>query len=60
MVQALMAADLVDDLLLSIEPIILGGGKRVFADNGEAVTFELMSAKTASTGVQVCHYKRAR
>jgi dihydrofolate reductase len=60
MVRALMEADLVDELLLSIEPIVLGGGKRLFADNGEALPFELVSAKTASTGVQVCRYQRAR
>ncbi len=60
MVRALFEADLVDELLLSIEPIVLGGGKRLFADNGEALTFELVSAKTASTGTQVCHYRRAR
>jgi dihydrofolate reductase len=60
MVKALLAADLVDDILLSIEPVILGGGKRVFPDDGEMKVFELVSAKTASTGVQVCHYSRAR
>ncbi|MDQ4096283.1 MAG: dihydrofolate reductase family protein, partial [Actinomycetota bacterium] len=59
MVRALLAADLVDELLLSIEPIVLGGGKKIFPDNGEALTFELVSAKTASTGVQVCRYRRA-
>jgi dihydrofolate reductase len=61
MVQSLMAADLVDDLLLTIEPIVLGGGKRLFVDNGEALTWELVSTKaSAKTGSQVCHYKRAR
>lgn len=60
MVQSLMAADLVDDLLLTIEPIVLGGGKRLFVDNGEALTWELVSTKAAKTGAQVCHYKRAR
>jgi dihydrofolate reductase len=58
MVRALLAADLVDELLLSIEPIVLGGGKTIFPDNGEALTFELVSATTASTGVQVCRYRR--
>ncbi len=60
MVQSLMAADLVDDLLLTIEPIVLGGGKSLFADNGEALTWELVSTKAAKTGSQVCHYRRAR
>ena len=57
--RALLAADLVDEVLLMIEPIILGGGKRAFPDDGEARRFELLSAKTTATGVQVCHYQRA-
>jgi dihydrofolate reductase len=57
-VQTLMAADLVDELVLMVEPITLGGGKRLFPDDGEARTFELTSAATASTGVQVCRYQR--
>jgi dihydrofolate reductase len=59
-VRALLAADLVDELALMIEPIVLGGGKRIFADDGEARNFELTSATTAGTGVQVCRYQRAR
>jgi dihydrofolate reductase len=60
LVRALLAADLVDELVLMIEPIVLGGGKRMFPDDGEARPFELTSATTASTGVQVCRYQRAR
>jgi dihydrofolate reductase len=59
-VRALMAADLVDELVLMIEPIVLGGGKTIFPGDGEARIFELTSATTASTGVQVCHYQRTR
>jgi dihydrofolate reductase len=60
MVRALLAADLVDELLLTVEPIVLGGGKRLFADNGEALTWELVSTKEAKTGAQVCRYRRER
>jgi dihydrofolate reductase len=59
-VRELLAADLVDELALMIEPVILGGGKGIFPDNGEALTFELVSVTTASTGVQVCRYQRVR
>ena len=58
--RALLAADLVDELSLMIEPIVLGGGKRIFPDDGEARVFELTSVATAGTGVQVCRYQRAR
>ncbi len=57
--RALLAADLVDEVMLMIEPIVLGGGKRMFPDDGEARRFELTSATTAATGVQICRYQRA-
>lgn len=60
MVRSLLAADLVDELLLTVEPIILGGGKTIFAANGTAIPFMLESTATASTGAQVCRYVRAR
>lgn len=60
MVRSLLDADLVDELLLTIEPVILGGGKTIFAANGKALPFELVSTAKASTGAQVCHYARAR
>src|SRR5262245_26779375 len=59
LVRALLAADLVDELVLMIEPIALGGGKRIFPDDGAARRFELISSTTASTGVQICRYQRA-
>jgi dihydrofolate reductase len=59
-VRPLLAADLVDELALMIEPIVLGGGKSIFPDNGEALPFELTSVKTSPKGVQVCRYQRAR
>lgn len=58
--KALLGEDLVDELYLMIEPIMLGGGKRIFADDGQARLFELASTTTAKTGVQVCRYERRR
>ncbi len=60
LVRALMQHDLVDELNLMIEPIVLGGGKTIFVDDGEARRFELAHATTAQTGVLVCRYLRAR
>ena len=60
LVRTLLAHDLVDELNLMIEPIVLGGGKGIFPDDGAARKFELVSASTASTGVQICRYQRAR
>jgi dihydrofolate reductase len=58
-VRTLLVAKLVDELILMIEPITLGGGKTLFPSDGEARRFELMSAVTAGTGVQVCRYRPA-
>ena len=58
--RALLAADLVDELSLVVEPIVLGGGKGIFPTDGAARRFDLVSATTAATGVQVCRYQRAR
>ena len=60
LVRSLLEADLVDELNLMIEPIVLGGGKGIFPSDGTARRFELASATTANTGVQVCRYQRAR
>ncbi|MDF2731713.1 MAG: deaminase-reductase protein [Desertimonas sp.] len=60
LVQALLEHDLVDEMNLMIEPIVLGGGKTIFPGNGEALKWELVSATTANTGVQVSRYQRAR
>jgi dihydrofolate reductase len=58
-VRALLAAQLLDELVLFIEPITLGGGKTLFPTDNRARKFELMSAQTTATGVQVCRYRPA-
>lgn len=60
LVRTLLAADLVDELLLMIEPITLGGGKTIFAADGEARELTLISAQIAKTGVLVCRYQPVR
>jgi dihydrofolate reductase len=58
--QQLVANDLVDEVFLMIEPIVLGGGKRLFPEDGMARPLELVSTTTANTGVQICHYRVVR
>jgi dihydrofolate reductase len=57
LVTALVAEGLVDELNLMIEPIILGGGKRIFPDDGFARPLDLVRCVTAGTGVLVCTYR---
>jgi dihydrofolate reductase len=59
LVTSLLAAGQVDELNVMIEPILLGGGKRIFPADGEARRLELVKAVTTSTGVQVCTYRPA-
>ncbi len=54
----LIANDLVDEFSLMIEPVILGGGKRLFAEDGVLRGLELVSSTTSKTGVQICKYRR--
>jgi dihydrofolate reductase len=50
---------LVDEYVIFIEPILLGGGKRVFPGDGAARELELVSATPAATGTIVAIYKPA-
>lgn len=45
--RTLLAAGLVDELVLMVGPLSLGGGKRLFADDGEARRFRLIEAVPA-------------
>ena len=56
----LVEEDLVDEYLLMVMPVLLGGGKRVFPDDGQARKLELVEAKTAGTGTLVCTYRPVR
>ena len=60
MVQSLLAADLVDELVLTVVPLVIGSGKKLFPAMDEPLPFELVSAAKASTGAQVCRYLRVR
>jgi dihydrofolate reductase len=53
----LLAEGLVDELNLMIEPILLGGGKRIFPEDGLARPMQLVRCVSAATGVQVCTYR---
>jgi dihydrofolate reductase len=53
----LISNDLVDEYRLMVEPIVLGGGKRLFPDDGRARPLELVGSSTTSTGVLMCTYR---
>jgi dihydrofolate reductase len=45
LVQGLLAADLVDELHLMVSPVVLGAGKRLFADATDTRMLELVETK---------------
>ena len=59
LVRTLLSEGLVDELNLMIEPIVLGGGKRIFPEDGAAHPLELVGSVTAGTGVLVTTYRPA-
>ena len=59
LVTTLLSEGLVDELNLMIEPILLGGGKRIFPEDGTARPMKLVKCVTAGTGVQVCTFHPA-
>lgn len=58
--RTLIGHDLVDEYRLMLEPIVLGGGKRLFPDDGRARTLELVASTTSNTGVLICTYRPIR
>ena len=58
LVQALIANDLLDELRLMVFPVTLGGGKRLFADDGRKVPLKLTDARTVGAGIQLLTYTR--
>lgn len=55
----LIEHDLVDEYRLMLEPVLLGGGKRIFPDDGAHRGMELVGVTTSPTGVLLCTYRPA-
>ncbi|WP_188197187.1 dihydrofolate reductase family protein [Nonomuraea sp. SYSU D8015] len=59
LVRSLLAAGLVDELVLLIHPLTLGSGRRLFADSGTGLTaYEPADSATTPTGVIIATYTR--
>lgn len=53
----LLEHGLADEAILLVYPILLGAGKRFFAEGTPARSFELISTRTMPTGIILNHYK---
>ena len=59
LVQSLMRRNLVDEYVLSIHPLVLGSGHRLFRDGSPYAALRLVDTKTTSTGVVIATYQPA-
>jgi dihydrofolate reductase len=57
--QALIAADLVDEVRLMVFPVVLGTGKKLFGDTEDSKRFELKRSDAVGDGVLLLVYERA-
>jgi dihydrofolate reductase len=54
--QTLIQRDLVDQFWLMVDPLIIGGGKRVFRDDGALRPLRLVQSGVTSTGAILATY----
>jgi dihydrofolate reductase len=60
LVRALMEHDLVDELRLTVFPVALGAGERLFGETSDKRPLRLVAAKTIGNGLAHLTYERAR
>ena len=56
LVRTLIEHNLLDELRLMIDPVLLGGGKRIFQDDGVLRRWRLSDGRIASTGAILATY----
>ena len=56
LVQSLLRHGLVDELRLMISPVLVGGGKRIFPDDGALRPLRLVAHEVTGTGAIIATY----
>ncbi|MCZ4092916.1 dihydrofolate reductase family protein [Sinorhizobium psoraleae] len=59
LLQTLFRNDLVDEMYVSIFPVVLGKGKKLFSDGASPMALKLVNSKVSGSGVTVNKYVRA-
>ncbi len=57
LVQSLMRGHLIDEYVLLTHPLVLGSGRRLFAEGSPFATLRLVDSKTTGTGVLIATYQ---
>lgn len=60
LVQALLEHDLVDELRLTVYPVALGDGQRLFGETADKKPLRLLETRTVGTGLARLTYERVR
>ncbi len=58
-INELLKHDLIDEFIISVIPILLGNGTRLFKDGRPEQIVEFVKVKTFETGLTQLHYQRA-
>ena len=56
LVRALLPVGLIDEFILLIHPLVLGSGRKLFADDGQSIDFEPIQSVTTTKGVVIATY----
>lgn len=56
LVRTLLEHDLADDFRLMIDPLVVGGGKRLFDDDGALRALRLLDSQATITGAILASY----
>lgn len=59
-INTLLQHDLIDELIISIIPVLVGNGTRLFKDNRPEQQLEFINAKSFESGLIQLHYQRIR
>lgn len=59
-INELLKHDLIDEFIISVIPVLLGNGTRLFKDGRPERTLEFIEVKTFETGLTQLHYKRKK
>lgn len=60
LVRSLLRDNLLDELVLLVHPLIVGSGKRLFADGSDPIALNLVETKTTAAGVVILTYHPAK
>jgi dihydrofolate reductase len=59
-INELLKNDLIAELIISVIPVLVGNGTRLFKDGRPEQQLELVKAKTFDTGLAQLHYRRKK